>query len=68
MRNFSSAVRFSYKRLLEGFTPSQAYTITRQKFPELNSHYVSCAVEIIVIIDFGLKQNFAKFLNLWEKL
>jgi hypothetical protein len=29
MRNFSSAVRFSYKRLLEGFTPSQAYTITR---------------------------------------
>jgi len=45
MRNFSSAVRFSYKRLLEGFTPSQAYTITRQKFPELNSHYVSCAVE-----------------------
>jgi len=23
----------------------QAYTITRQKFPELNSHYVSCAVE-----------------------
>jgi IS605 OrfB family transposase len=45
MRNFSSAVRFSYKRLLEGFTPSQAYTITRQKFPELNSHYVNCAVE-----------------------
>jgi predicted transposase len=45
MRNFSSAVRFSYKRLLEGFTTSQAYTITRQKFPELNSHYVSCAVE-----------------------
>jgi predicted transposase len=45
MRNFSSAVRFSYKRLLEGFTPSQAYTITRKKFPELNSHYVSCAVE-----------------------
>jgi predicted transposase len=45
MRSFSSAVRFSYKRLLEGFTPSQAYTITRQKFPELNSHYVSCAVE-----------------------
>jgi len=45
MRNFSSAVRFSYKRFLEGFTPSQAYTITRQKFPELNSHYVSCAVE-----------------------
>jgi predicted transposase len=45
MRNFSSAVRFSYKRLLEGFTPSQAYTITRKKFPELTSHYVSCAVE-----------------------
>jgi predicted transposase len=45
MRNFSSAVRFSYKRLLEGFIPSQAYTITRQKFPELNSHYVNCAVE-----------------------
>jgi predicted transposase len=45
MRSFSSAVRFSYKRLLEGFTPSQAYTITRQKFPELNSHYVNCAVE-----------------------
>jgi len=45
MRNFSSAVRFSYKRLLEGFTPSQAYTITRQKFPELNSHYVNCAKE-----------------------
>jgi IS605 OrfB family transposase len=45
MRNFSSAVRFSYKRLLEGFTPSRAYTITRQKFPELNSHYVNCAVE-----------------------
>ena len=45
MRNFSSAVRSSYKRLLEGFTPSQAYTITRQKFPELNSHYVNCAVE-----------------------
>jgi hypothetical protein len=45
MRNFSSAVRFSYKRLLEVFTPSQAYTIIRQKFPELNSHYVSCAVE-----------------------
>ena len=45
MRNFSSAVRFSYKRLLEGFTPSQSYTITRQKFPELNSHYVNCAVE-----------------------
>ena len=45
MRNFSSAVRFSYKRLLESFTPSQAYTVTRQKFPELNSHYVSCAVE-----------------------
>jgi hypothetical protein len=39
MRSFSSAVRFSYKRLLECFTPSQAYTITRQKFPELNSHY-----------------------------
>jgi IS605 OrfB family transposase len=45
MRNFSSAVRSSYKRLLEGFTTLQAYTITRQKFPELNSHYVSCAVE-----------------------
>jgi IS605 OrfB family transposase len=45
MRNFSSAVRFSYKRLLEGFTTLQAYTITRQKFPELNSHYVNCAVE-----------------------
>jgi IS605 OrfB family transposase len=45
MRNFSSAVRFSYKRLLEGFTPLQAYKITRQKFPELNSHYVNCAVE-----------------------
>jgi IS605 OrfB family transposase len=45
MRSFSSAVRSSYKRLLEGFTPSQAYKITRQKFPELNSHYVSCAVE-----------------------
>jgi predicted transposase len=45
MRNFSSAVRFSYKRFLEGFTALQAYTITRQKFPELNSHYVSCAVE-----------------------
>jgi len=45
MRNFSSAVRCSYKRLLEGFTPSQAYTIARQKFPELNSHYVNCAVE-----------------------
>ncbi|MDT7908248.1 MAG: hypothetical protein RRA63_09465 [Candidatus Calescibacterium sp.] len=45
MRNFSSAVRFSYKRLLEGFTTSQAYAITRQKFPELNSHYVNCAVE-----------------------
>jgi IS605 OrfB family transposase len=45
MRNFSSAVRFSYKRLLEGFTPSQAYSIAREKFPELNSHYVNCAVE-----------------------
>ena len=45
MRNFSSAVRFSYKRLLEGFITLQAYTITRQKFPELNSHYVNCAVE-----------------------
>jgi len=45
MRNFSSAVRFSYKRLLESFTPSQAYKITRQKFPELNSHYVNCAIE-----------------------
>jgi IS605 OrfB family transposase len=45
MSNFSSAVRFSYKRLLEGFTTLQAYTITRQKFPELNSHYVNCAVE-----------------------
>jgi len=45
MRNFSSAVRFSYKRFLEGFTALQAYKITRQKFPELNSHYVSCAVE-----------------------
>jgi IS605 OrfB family transposase len=45
MRNFSSAVRFSYKRLLEGFTTLQAYAITRQKFPELNSHYVNCAVE-----------------------
>jgi IS605 OrfB family transposase len=45
MRNFSSAVRFSYKRLLEGFTTLQAYTITRKKFPELNSHYVNCAVE-----------------------
>jgi IS605 OrfB family transposase len=45
MRNFSSAVRFSYKRFLEGFTNLQAYTITRQKFPELNSHYVNCAVE-----------------------
>ncbi len=45
MRNFSSAVRFSYKRLLEGFTTLQTYKITRQKFPELNSHYVSCAVE-----------------------
>ena len=45
MRNFSSAVRFSYKRLLEGFTPSQAYSTAREKFPELNSHYVSCAVE-----------------------
>jgi predicted transposase len=45
MRNFSSAVRFSYKRLLEGFTTLRAYTITRQKFPELNSHYVNCAVE-----------------------
>jgi len=45
MRNFSSAVRFSYKRLLEGFTTLQAYTITKQKFPELNSHYVNCAVE-----------------------
>jgi IS605 OrfB family transposase len=45
MRNFSSAVRFSYKRLLEGFTNLQAYIITRQKFPELNSHYVNCAVE-----------------------
>jgi IS605 OrfB family transposase len=45
MRNFSSAVRFSYKRLLEGFTTLQAYKITRKRFPELNSHYVSCAVE-----------------------
>jgi IS605 OrfB family transposase len=45
MRSFSSAVRFSYKRLLEGFTTLQAYKITRQKFPELNSHYVNCAVE-----------------------
>jgi len=45
MRNFSSAVRFSYKRFLEGFTPSQAYSTARQKFPELNSHYVNCAVE-----------------------
>jgi IS605 OrfB family transposase len=45
MKNFSSAVRFSYKRLLENFTTLQAYTITRKKFPELNSHYVSCAVE-----------------------
>jgi IS605 OrfB family transposase len=45
MRNFSSAVRLSYKRFLEGFTALQAYKITRQKFPELNSHYVSCAVE-----------------------
>jgi len=33
MRNFSSAVRFSYKRFLEGFTPSQAYSTARQKFP-----------------------------------
>jgi hypothetical protein len=39
MRNFSSAVRSSYKRLLEGFATLQAYAITRQKFPELNSHY-----------------------------
>jgi len=45
MRNFSSAVRFSYKRLLKGFTTLQAYKITRQKFLELNSHYVNCAVE-----------------------
>jgi IS605 OrfB family transposase len=45
MRNFSSAVRFSYKRLLECFNTLQAYKITRQKFPELNSHYVNCAVE-----------------------
>ncbi len=45
MRSFSSAVRFSYKRLLDSFTPLQAYKITRQKFPELNSHYVNCAVE-----------------------
>jgi IS605 OrfB family transposase len=45
MRNFSSAVRFSYNRLLEGFTTLQAYKITRQKFPELNSHYINCAVE-----------------------
>jgi IS605 OrfB family transposase len=45
MRNFSSAVRFSYKRLLEGFTTLQAYAITGRKFPELNSHYVNCAVE-----------------------
>jgi len=45
MRNFSSAIRFSYKRLLEGFTSLQAYKITRKKLPELNSHYVSCAVE-----------------------
>jgi IS605 OrfB family transposase len=45
MRNFSSAVRSSYKRILEGFTTLQAYAITRQKFPELNSHYVNCAVE-----------------------
>jgi IS605 OrfB family transposase len=45
MRNFSSAVRFSYKRFLEGFTALQAYKITRQKFPELNSHYINCAVE-----------------------
>jgi predicted transposase len=45
MRSFSSAVRFSYKRFLEGFTALQAYTVTRQKFPELNSHYVNCAVE-----------------------
>jgi IS605 OrfB family transposase len=45
MRNFSSAVRFSYKRLLEGFTTLQTYKITRKKFPKLNSHYVSCAVE-----------------------
>jgi IS605 OrfB family transposase len=45
MRSFSSAVRFSYKRLLEGFTTLQTYKITRQKFPELNSHYVNCAVE-----------------------
>jgi IS605 OrfB family transposase len=45
MRNFSSAVRFSYKRFLGGFTALQAYKITRQKFPELNSHYINCAVE-----------------------
>jgi predicted transposase len=45
MRNVSSAVRFSYKRLLEGFTTLQAYKITRQKFPEINSHYVNCVVE-----------------------
>jgi IS605 OrfB family transposase len=45
MRNFSSAVRSSYKRFLEGFTALQAYKVTRQKFPELNSHYVNCAVE-----------------------
>jgi predicted transposase len=31
MRNFSSAVRFSYKRLLGGFTTLQAYTIARKK-------------------------------------
>jgi hypothetical protein len=45
MRNFSSAIRSSYKRLLEGFTALQAYKMTRQKFPELNSHYESCAVK-----------------------
>jgi predicted transposase len=53
MRNFSSAVRFSYKRFLEGFTALQAYKITRQKFPELNSHYINCAVE-------KSKRNFSK--------
>ena len=75
MRNFSSAVRFSYKRLLEGFTPSQAYTITRQKFPELNSHYVSCAVEKAREIFQSYKarwQNPKKLIfggrNLFEKL
>jgi predicted transposase len=67
MRNFSSAVRFSYKRFLEGFTTLQAYKITRQKFPELNSHYVNCAVEKAreIFSKLQIKRAKSKKAHLW---